>query len=69
MKAERRHQEERAKAKAKRKLIRVGAPTTPKAIGKAAAMHGTCDCWMCKHKDPKDTRQINGDLQKLNKED
>lgn len=57
--AERRAELERAKAKAKRKLQIDGAPTTPKQVGRSAAMHGTCPCWMCttpalKHRRPKE---------------
>jgi hypothetical protein len=36
------------KAKAKRKLQQWKLhDITPKRIGRHAAMHGTCPCWMC----------------------
>lgn len=44
---ERRHHAERAKAKAKRKLQQWKFDATPERVGKNAAMHGTCPCWMC----------------------
>jgi len=46
--AERRNEEAKAKHRAKRKMEVDGTPTTPARVGKHAATHGTCDCWMCK---------------------
>lgn len=46
--SERRHHTARIKAKARRKLKQWKLhDITPKRIGKTAAMHGTCPCWMC----------------------
>ena len=55
--SERRAQTVRIKAKARKKLAQSGAPTDARQVGRFAAMHGTCDCWMCttpelKHRRP-----------------
>lgn len=46
---DRRNSAERAKRKAKQRLDRTwGAEAHSAAmVGKNAATHGTCDCWMC----------------------
>ena len=64
----RRQHTERIKRKSVRKLIAnrvLPEHRTPKLIGKYAAMHGTCDCWMCTLKDPPKYRQIKRDQAKL----
>jgi hypothetical protein len=51
---ERRHHAERSKARTKRTLQIIwgfdAAHITPKRIGRNAAMHCTCPCWMCTNK-------------------
>jgi len=48
---ERRHHAIRIKAKTKKTLKYMWGmdppELTPRRIGKTAAMHGTCPCWMC----------------------
>ena len=56
--SERRAQLVRMKAKAKKKLTRFQSAPDARQIGRAAAMHGTCDCWLCatpelRHRRPK----------------
>lgn len=46
---ERRHQYERAKARARRKLKRRGWDhNDPVEVGKHASVRRKCSCWMCK---------------------
>lgn len=45
--AERRHEAERMKAKAVRKIKATDGPLTKRAIGIHASAHGTCPCGMC----------------------
>ena len=57
--SERRAQLARMKAKAKKKLARFQSAPDARQIGRSAAQHGTCDCWMCttpelRHSKPKE---------------
>lgn len=45
--AERRARSQKAKQRAQRRLERNGVAHTAAIVGKNAATHGTCDCWMC----------------------
>lgn len=52
--AERRHRLSVAKAEARRKLItNLHVEPTPSQVGRQAAMHNTCPCWVCTTKDAK----------------
>ena len=59
--SERRAQTVRIKAKAKKKLAQSGAPTDDRQVGRFAAMHGTCDWWMCTTPALRYSRTTNGD--------
>ena len=59
--SERRHEDQKAKARVVRKALTTTSMTrdeiTPKWVGITAAMHFTCACWMCttpelKHRRP-----------------
>ncbi len=50
MRSERRHHEARVKAKTKRQLVRwrpIDVPASEREVGRQAATHCTCSCWMC----------------------
>lgn len=64
--AERIHHQQRAKARAASILSRWhGAEPSIEQIGKAAAMHNTCPCWMCTHHDKEHQRKALRDLIRL----
>ena len=56
--AERRNAVGRAKSRAIRRFKQSNIPLNPRLVGRDAAMHGTCPCWMCTMKEnPFDLRQ------------